>query len=159
MGEREIGSLLKRKCESLSLTVWFITRVPVSAPVCLYLFIILYIHKYLCFSLCICVIILPAYLRLWWGKPGRQWSSVWLHSRGKRGMRRDESVALAAWLFCTSEHEHTMPGQRVNIGWLCEKRTASTYSQSWRKTGGLEATLLLENRSEWKCTNARFAAV
>ncbi len=38
--ELEIGSLLK--CESLSLTVWFIARVLGAAPVCLYLFIKLY---------------------------------------------------------------------------------------------------------------------
>ena len=45
-------------------------------------------------------------------------------------------LLFGAWLFHSSQHEHCAAGQRVNIGWLCENCTASTYSQRWRKKDG-----------------------
>lgn len=43
-------------------------------------------------------------------------------------------LLFVAWLLHTSEH--SAQGQRVNIGWLCENCTPSTYSQRWMKKDG-----------------------
>lgn len=129
MGELEIGSLLK--CESLTCRVIYCTcsRISACAPVFIHLTVYTQLFMFPFVDVCnhhrYFFLHAPVLMEEV-TEAEQQCVITQLRKRGDRG-----ELCRASWLFLT------LPGQRVNIGWLrCENCTASTYSQRWREKDG-----------------------
>lgn len=155
--EMDTASLVKWKCERWPhLAPWLIVCLPVSAPVCPYLFITLHICRHninVSVHVHVCndqhVFLHASCWRLRRQSSSSISSSLRLHSWGvKRWTRRDECVAPRC---VTATRGHTPPGQGVKYKLTAWKVQRQHFVSELKEDGWVGTAPLVENRSWWKC--------